>query len=583
MSDEGCSRCRRPWLELRATEQQPATSVPRHIVSLPRRRAAIPVCVLSLLIAMFTGAGLAQDGPQQTNASSVEALGQAVRDLTDQVRALRATMAEMRADSEAARAETRELRHQIEQLRAESVHDAVIKTPTEQPEGSDASTTQNASLRETFTPAQGDSQSIPEPAYQGEAQEPGRSARAASLEEEYQLLSGKVDDQYQTKVESASKYRMRISGIVLMNLFSNQGTVDNIDLPTLAYPQPAGDSAGSFGATLRQSEIGFEVFGPRLAGARTRADLQLDLAGGFPSEPNGVNSGLMRLRTATMRLDWDNTSLVAGQDTLFFSPNSPTSFATLAQPALSYAGNLWSWVPQVRVEHKVPLGDSSSLILQGGILDPLTGEYPASTPYRSAGPGESARQPAYGTRVAWTRDVFGQPLRLGVGAFYSRQDYGFSRNVDAWAAMSDLEIPLGPKFSLSGKFYRGRALGGLYGAFGQSVLFSDDNTGNAYTQLIGLNTVGGWTQLKYRLTSKLEFNWAFGMDNPYAKDLDYFPYAYSYGDATLSRNRAGFGNVIYRPRSDLLFSAEYRQIETNSIATGLSGAGHLNLMMGVLF
>ncbi len=51
-----------------------------------------------------------------------------------------------------------------------------------------------------------------------------KSERVASLEEEYQLLSGKVDDQYQTKVESASKYRVRLSGIVLMNLFSNRGS-----------------------------------------------------------------------------------------------------------------------------------------------------------------------------------------------------------------------------------------------------------------------------------------------------------------------------------------------------------------------
>ena len=79
------------------------------------------------------------------------------------------------------------------------------------------------------------------------------------------MLSGKLDDQYQTKVESASKYRLRISGIVLMNLFSNQGTVDSADLPTLAYARPAGGSGGSFGATLRESEIGFEVFGPQVA------------------------------------------------------------------------------------------------------------------------------------------------------------------------------------------------------------------------------------------------------------------------------------------------------------------------------
>jgi hypothetical protein len=293
----------------------------------------------------------------------------------------------------------------------------------------------------------------------------------------------------------------------------------------------------------------------------------------------------MRLRTATIRMDWENTSLVAGQDGIFFSPSSPTSFATLAQPALSYAGNLWSWVPQIRVEHRVAMGEDSSLLFQAGILDPVSGEVPGTGYYRLAGPGESSRQPAYGTRVAWTRNVFGQPLRLGMGGFYSRQDYGYARNVDAWAAMSDVELPLGQQFSISAKFYRGRGLGGLYGGTGRSVLFDGDPT-NPYTEVIGLNTVGGWTQLKYRPTSKLEFNAAFGMDNPYASDLEYFPYAQSYGDprlATVARNQAGFVNVIYRPRSDLLFSAEYRRMETNSITTGLSGAGHLNLMMGVLF
>ena len=119
---------------------------------------------------------------------------------------------------------------------------------------------------------------------------------AATLEEEYQLLSGKVDEQYQTKVESASKYRVRLSGIVLLNLFSNVGTVDNTDIPAVAYDRPPGGSGGSFGGTLRQSQIGLEVFGPQLAGARTTADLQFDLGGGFPRTLNGVNFGLLRLR-----------------------------------------------------------------------------------------------------------------------------------------------------------------------------------------------------------------------------------------------------------------------------------------------
>ena len=67
-----------------------------------------------------------------------------------------------------------------------------------------------------------------------------------------------------------------------------------------------------------------------------------------------------------------------------------------------------------------------------------------------------------------------------------------------------------------------------------------------------MNSVGGWAQLKYRPANKWEFNAAFGMDNPYARDLEYFQYAQSYGDPTLARNQGSFVNMIYRPRSDLI-------------------------------
>jgi hypothetical protein len=112
--------------------------------------------------------------------------------------------------------------------------------------------------------------------------------------------------------------------------------------------------------------------------------LQADFAGGFPNTLNGVDSGLFRLRVASMRMDWEHTSIVAGQDDLFLSPQSPTSFASLAVPALSYAGNLWGWIPQVRVEHRIELAERQSLLIQGGLLDNLTGEPPYGNPATEA-------------------------------------------------------------------------------------------------------------------------------------------------------------------------------------------------------
>ena len=190
--------------------------------------------------------------------------------------------------------------------------------------------------------------------------------RVASLEESSQLLNSKIIDQYQTKIEAASKYRIRLSGIVLLNVFGNHGSVDNQDFPTWAIPASANLPTMALGASLRQSEIGLEVFGPRLAGAKTTGNLQVDFSGGFTNTPDGVNFGLVRMRVASLRMDWKNTSVVAGQDNAFISPLSPTSFASLAVPAFGYAGNLWGWIPQVRVEHRFNLSEGQNITLQGG-------------------------------------------------------------------------------------------------------------------------------------------------------------------------------------------------------------------------
>jgi Skp family chaperone for outer membrane proteins len=408
--------------------------------------------------------------------------------------------------------------------------------------------------------------------------------RVGHLEEEQQLLSGKVDEQYQTKVESASKYRVRLSGVVLFNLFGNRGTVDSIDVPTLAYPQSGVASSGSLGGTLRQSIFGFEVFGPQLIGAKTSGNVNFDAGGGFPNSYNGVNSGLVRLRTATMRLDWKNTDVVAGQDQLFFSPNSPTSFASLIVPALAYSGNLWAWTPQMRVEHRIAMTEKSTFTVQGGILDNLTGEPPYInyTWYRAPQAGERARQPAYAVRVAYSHPLFGHTFTIGTAGYYSRQNWGYGRNLNGYAAMADWNLPLDRWFTLSGSFYRGQAIGGLGGGIGLSVLYNGPLT-DPNTSVLPLNTVGGWAQLKYRPTSKLEFNAAFGQDNPFASDVREFSAAQSYGDPTLTRNQGAFGNVIYRPRSDLLFSLEYRRLKTFSIYDENATAGQVNLGMGILF
>lgn len=277
---------------------------------------------------------------------------------------------------------------------------------------------------------------------------------------------------------------------------------------------------------------------------------------------------------------FEDTSLVAGQDSLFISPLDPISFASLITPSFGYAGNLWAWTPQVRVEHRFNFSENQNFLLQGGMLDNVTGE-PTYQSLRQAQAGESSGQPAYAARISWNSTREGRPMSVGASGYSARENWGNARRVDGWAVATDWRISLPLRLELSGEFYRGRAVGGLGGGIGQSVLFSG-NPSDPYTMLRPLNSAGGWSQIKLAVTPRLEFNGAYGMDNPFAADVRAFPFPVSYYPSVLTANRGEMANVIYRPRSDLLLSGEYRHLRTTQIG-GINNADQVNMMMGVLF
>jgi len=499
--------------------------------------------------------------------AEIRALSDLIRGLQAQVQTLNSQLGDLRMEQERARAEARELRVELDHVKTQG---GIA------PGGPLNSYSAPASKEIAGQPAL---PSTPLP------QEPQTvEDRLGKLEEDQQVMEGKINDQYQTKVESGSKYRLRLSGIVLLNLFENRGTVDNLDFPEVAESQRANEpnaSPGAFGGTLRQSQIKLQAFGPDVRGARTSADVHLDFAGGFPDAPNGAWMGLVRMRTATVRLDWTNTSIVAGQDRLFFAPLAPTSLATLAIPSLSYAGNLWAWTPQVRVEHRIVLSDASRFSIQGGILDSFTGDNPPDQFDRYPSWGEQSGLPAFAARVSWTRRMFGQDLTVGAGGYYGRQNWGFNRKVDGWAGTADLTLPLGQRFEFTGAFYRGRALAGFGGGVGQSVLLNGSFI-NPVTTFRGLDSMGGWAQLKFKIKSNFEVNGAVGVDNPFASELRLYN-ANSIYPESYTRNLSPLVNFIYQIRSDILFSTEYRYLNSSVLDSGSLRDHHINLSLGYIF
>jgi hypothetical protein len=512
-------------------------------------------------------------------AADVRALADAVRALQAQVQTLSSQVSELRTDEQRWHTEARELRSELEITRARLAwHPGAVDNTV----NNSSNYAESPTSRQRFAPPSPDPNTNLSTSGTGEsAASATLQERVTKLEDSQDLIDAKLTEQSQTRVESGSKYPLRLSGIVLFNLFDARGGVDNLDFPQWAIPHTPSISSNAFGASLRQSQIGLEAFGPEIAGARTSANVKFDFAGGFAQLPNGISMGLVRLRTGTVRMDWTNTSIIAGQDSLFFSPLSPTSLSSLAVPALSYAGNLWNWTPQVRIEHRKELSDASSLLFQAGILDSLTGDLPVPGE-RVPTQGEQSGQPAYAARVAWSHRLFAQNLTLGAGGYYGRQNWEFGRHVDGWAGTLDLSLPLGRLFGVTGEIYRGRAVGGISGAVGQDVLLSGPVT-DSTTTIRGLNSVGGWMQLKFKPTAKFEINAAVGDDNPFAGELRRFPATQNYYGYSISRNLSPFANFIYQVRSNVLFSAEYRRIQTYAPYGSLSAANQFGTSVGYIF
>ena len=125
--------------------------------------------------------GWAQTSNPGTSSPPSDSLTTAVVELQQQVSELRAAVAEVRAEAAQYRAETAELRRELETFRGKP---EVAAEPNSHPAAAQEANAQAA-------PEAGQPASLEQ--------------RVTTLEESSQLLNSKLGDQYQVKVESASK------------------------------------------------------------------------------------------------------------------------------------------------------------------------------------------------------------------------------------------------------------------------------------------------------------------------------------------------------------------------------------------
>jgi len=103
------------------------------------------------------------------------------------------------------------------------------------------------------------------------------------------------------------------------------------------------------------------------------------------------------------------------------------------------------------------------------------------------------------------------------------------------------------------------------------------------TDVYGLDSVGGWAQIKLKPSVKFELNGAFGEDSPFAATLRQFSANPIYANSLLARNLTFLVNFIYKPRSDLVFSLEYKRLKTFTLDSNANTANNVNLVVGYIF
>jgi hypothetical protein len=327
--------------------------------------------------------------------------------------------------------------------------------------------------------------------------------------------------------------------------------------------------------------LGLDARGPHLFGAHSFADLRMDFFGSQAASTStsnysgyfNTNTGLLRLRTAHASLRWDQTQIYFALDRPIINGEAPTSLTAVALPALAWSGNLWTWNPQVGIRQKFGPAESPGVELQAAIIDvgdaPLTPPTPPTTPSvpstitppssaeQSSRPGVEARVALLGSEQDDNRNHF------GVGGYFAPHLSALGNRYDSWAVTLDARLLLPAHLQFSGSAYRGLALGGMGGGGYKDFAYSPNpNTGGYYSR--PLNDAGGWAQLKEKATERLEFNAAYGIDNVFASDLRiYFDSTGPMAQySNLARNRTVTGNVIFSPSAYLLFSLEYRRLES---------------------
>lgn len=355
---------------------------------------------------------------------------------------------------------------------------------------------------------------------------------------------------------------VEFSGLVLVNGFFNNAPVNNSDVPYFVLPDVA---AGAGGATIRQTRLGAFVTDPSVLGGSFAGDIDADFFGGQEPSAGGRTFPLLRLRRAVATLAWSHSQLLFGQEAPLVAERNPRSLAAVGIPDFAGAGNLWFWLPQVRVT--VGAGSTRRFALQLAALAPTEGRPQSDSLITRPDSAERSRRPYLEGRIRMGWGPTDDPSELAIGGHLGWLARGDTL-IKSQAATVDTRIKLGP-LELLAEAFTGQALAGLGGGG------INQNLGPLSAPV---RTKGGWAQLNLKPVHEVSMGGGCGIDNP--NDDDLRP-AVGPAQGRL-KNFVCEGHVDVRPSGPLVFGLEFRRLKT-TYSTGEFTDNHINAAAGFRF
>ncbi len=361
----------------------------------------------------------------------------------------------------------------------------------------------------------------------------------------------------QAKVAASQRYPVALTGMLLFNAFRNGNNGGTAEYPTTASLTRG---AAVDGATLRQTVIGLNFKGPDLPwGGKASGSVYMD----FFSGSTAPNNNLVRLRIATLDLNWKNTIITVGQDKPLISPREPESLAQVGISPLTGAGNLWDWNPQARIEQRFSLGDGMGLKAQAGVYE-TTENYSGVLPPEYAGTLERSR-PSYEGRLEFFAGRNNWRIELAPGYHFGATrvaGYSLASNI---ASFDWLVRPVS-RVEFTGEFFKGQDVAGL-GAL-QGFTVQEPGIANA------VHSHGEWGQIALFPASRFSFHVYAGDQSNRASDLI---------AGGVTRNFVYAGNLIWKLAPNVRAALEASQARTEYYGSILRLNNHYDLALAYLF